>query len=59
MTISPGLIFFCKRFLMGLGEGGGGGAYIWGPYTWTTNCVSNKQVSQKQENKHVLITHFD
>ena len=32
-TISPGLIFFRKRFLMGLHKGGGGlytgGGYIW------------------------------
>ena len=31
-TISPGLIFFCKRFLMGLHKGGAyiqGGGYIW------------------------------
>ena len=42
---------------MGLGGGEGGGLYAWGPYTWTINCVSNKQVSHKQENKHVLITH--
>jgi hypothetical protein len=37
-TISPGLIYFRKRFLMGLYKGGliyGGGAY-----TWTTFCVS-------------------
>jgi hypothetical protein len=31
-----------------------GGAHIWGPYTWTIFCVSTKQVSHKQENKHVL-----
>jgi hypothetical protein len=51
-TISPGLIFFRQRFLMGLYKGGG--AYIWGggAYTWTIFCVSNKQVSHKQENKH-------
>ena len=59
LTISPGLIFFCKRFLMGLYNGGGGGAYIRGPDTWTIFCVSNKQVSHKQEDKHVLITRFD
>ena len=38
-TISPGLIFFRKRFLMGLNKGGliyGGG----GAYTWTIFCVS-------------------
>ena len=57
-TISPGLIYFRKRFLMGLYKGGliyGGG----GAYTWTIFCVSNKQVrhkqvSHKQENKHAL-----
>ena len=41
---------------------GGGGAYIQGAYTWMIFCqfcVSNKQVSHKQENKHVLITRFD
>ena len=63
-TISPGLIYFRKRFLMGLYKGGlicGGGG---GANTWTIFCVSNKQVrhkqvSHKQENKHVLITRFD
>ena len=57
-TISPGLIYFRKRFLMGLYKGGGlytGG----GANTWTIFCVSDKQVghkqvSHKQENKHVL-----
>jgi hypothetical protein len=56
-TISPGLIFFRKRFLMAYTSGGlytGGGAY-----TGTIFCVSNKEVSHKQENKHVLITRFD
>jgi hypothetical protein len=51
--------FFCKQFLMGLYKGG---LYIWGgegDYTWTIFCVSNKQVSHKQENKHVLTTCFD
>ena len=61
-TISPGLIYFRKRFLMGLYKGrliyGGGGAY-----TWTIFCVSNKQVrhkqvSHKQENKHVLSSDY-
>ena len=61
-TISPGLIYFRKRFLMGLYKGG---AYIrGGANTWTIFCVSNKQVrhkqvSHKQQNKHVLITRFD
>jgi hypothetical protein len=37
-TISPGLIFFRKRFLMGLYRGGG---LIYGrAYTWTIFCVS-------------------
>ena len=64
-TISPGLIYFRKRFLMGSLIQGGGGAYIQGGYnTWTIFCVSNKQVrhkqvSHKQENKHVLTTRFD
>jgi hypothetical protein len=35
-----------------------GGLIYGGAYTWTIFCVSNKQVSQKQENKHVLITRF-
>jgi hypothetical protein len=61
-TISAGLIYFRKRFLMGLYKGGG--AYIRGANTWMIYCVSNKQVSHKQdshkqENKHVLITRFD
>ena len=57
-TISPGLIYFRKRFLMGLYKGGG--AYIRGANTWTIFCVSNKArhkqvlVSHKQENKYVL-----
>jgi hypothetical protein len=57
-TISPGLIYFRKRFLMGYTRGGG--AYIRGwANTWTIFCVSDKQVghkqvSHKQENKHVL-----
>ena len=56
-TISPGLIFFRKRFLMGLYKRG---TYIrGGAYTGTIFCVSNKEVSHKQENKHVLITRFD
>jgi hypothetical protein len=37
----------------GLIYGGGGGAY-----TWTIFCVSNKQVSHKQENKHVLSSDY-
>ena len=59
-TISPGLIYFRKRFLMGLYKGG---AYIRGANTWTIFCVSNKQVrhkqvSHKQENKHVKRSHI-
>ena len=57
-TISPGLIFFRKRFLMGLYIQAGG-LYTGGAYTGTIFCVSNKEVSHKQENKHVLITRFD
>jgi hypothetical protein len=63
-TISPGLIYFRKRFLMGLYKGGrglytGGACVRGGAYTWTIFCVGNKQVgrkqvSHKQENKHVL-----
>ena len=40
-TISPGLVYFRKRFLMGLYKGGliyGGGGY-----TWTIFCVSNNK----------------
>jgi hypothetical protein len=37
-TIRPGLIFFCKRFLMGLYKGGG--LIYRGAYTWTIFCVS-------------------
>jgi hypothetical protein len=59
-TISPGLIYFRKRFLMGLYKGG----LIYGcAYTWTIFCVSNKQVrhkqvSHKQGNKHVLSSDY-
>ena len=49
-TISPGLIFFHKRFLMGLCNGGliyGGG------YTWTSFCVSviviNKNINSDKQ----------
>jgi hypothetical protein len=63
-TISPGLIYFRKRFLMGSLIQGGGGLIYRGANTWTIFCVSNKQVrhkqvSHKQENKHVLTTCFD
>ena len=60
-TISPGLILFRKRFLMGLYKGGliyGGGAY-----TWTIFCVSvivinkysnsDKQVLNKHSNSDI------
>ena len=55
-TISTGLIYFRKRFLMGLYKGGL--IYEWA-YTWTIFCVSNKQVRHKQVghrqgNKRVL-----
>ena len=61
-TISPGLICFCKQFLMGLYKGGGGLIYGWA-YTWTIFCVSNKQVrhkqvSHKQGNKRVLSSEY-
>ena len=36
-TISPGLILFRKRFLMGLYKEG---LIYGGPYTWTIFCVS-------------------
>ena len=56
-TISPGLIYFRKRFLMGLYKGGG--AYIRVGLYMDDFCVSNKQVrhkqvSHKQGNKRVL-----
>jgi hypothetical protein len=57
-TISPGLIYFRKRFLMGLYKGG---LIYRGAYTWTIFCVSNKQVRHKQEieeNKHVLSSDY-
>ena len=59
-TISPGLIYFRKRFLMGLYKGGL--IYGWA-YTWTIFCVSNKQVrhkqvSHKQGNKRVLSSDY-
>jgi hypothetical protein len=47
-TISPGLIYFRKRFLMGLYKGGL--IYGWA-YTWTIFCVSNKQV------RHIQVGH--
>ena len=61
-TVSPGLIYFRKRFLMGLHKGGGGLIYGWA-YTWTIFCVSNKQVrhkqvSHKQGNKRVLSSDY-
>jgi hypothetical protein len=59
-TISPGLIYFSKRFLMGLYKGGL--IYGWA-YTWTIFSVSNKQVrhkqvSHKQGNKRVLSSDY-
>jgi hypothetical protein len=58
--MSPGLIYFRKRFLMGLYKGGL--IYAWA-YTWMIFCVINKQVrhkqvSHKQENKHVLSSDY-
>jgi hypothetical protein len=59
-TISPGLIYFRKRFLMGLYKDG----LIYGrAYTWTIFCVSNKQVRHKQVghkrgNKRVLSSDY-
>jgi hypothetical protein len=57
-TISPGLIYFRKRFLMGLYKGGGGlytGGLIHGrSFVLVINKSDIKQVSHKQENKHVL-----
>ena len=59
-TISPGLIYFRKRFLIGLYKGGL--IYGWA-YTWTIFCVSNKQVrheqvGHKQGNKRVLSSDY-
>ena len=62
-TTSPGLIYFRKRFLIGLYKGG---LIYGGAYTWTIFCVSNKQVRHKQvshkqeieENKHVLSSDY-
>ena len=50
-TIIPGLIYFRKRFLMGLYKGGGL-IYGWA-CTWTIFCVSNKQVSHKRQGENV------
>jgi hypothetical protein len=44
--------------LMGLYKGWGGGL-IYGGLIHEQSFVSNKQVSHKQENKHVLIKRFD
>ena len=55
-NISPGLIYFRKRFLLGLYKGGliSGGAYTWAIFCVSNKQVRHKQVSHKQENKHVL-----
>ena len=50
-TISPGLIYFRKRFLMALYKGGL--IYGWA-YTWTIFCVSNKQVRHKQVSHKII-----
>ena len=53
-SISPGLIFFRNRFLMGLYTGGGS-------YTWTIFCVSviviNKYSNSAKQvlNKHTIV----
>ena len=52
-TISPGLIFFRKRFLMGLYKGG----LIYGgvAYTWTIFCVSVIVINKyRNSDKQVL-----
>ena len=60
-TISPGLIYFRKRFLMGLYKGGliyggGGGGLIHGQsFVLVINKSNIKQVSYKQENFRGLI----
>ena len=58
----PTIIYFRKRFFMGLYKGGGGLIYE-GAYTWKIFCVSNKQVrhkqvSHKQGNKRVLSSDY-
>ena len=62
-SISPRLIYFRKRFLMGLYKGGGGGLIYGWAYTWTIFSVSkkqvrHKQVSHKQGNKPVLSSDY-
>ena len=60
-TISPGLIYFRKRFLMGLYKGGliyGGGLIHGRSFVLAINKSDIKQVSQKQENKHVLSSDY-
>ena len=62
-TISPGLIYFRKRFLMGLYKGGGGlytGGLIHGrSFVLVINVqVRHKQVSHKQGNKLVLSSDY-
>ena len=62
-TISPGLIYFRKRFLMGLYKGGliSGGLIHGRSFVLVinkANHVKHKQVSHKQENKHVLSSDY-
>jgi hypothetical protein len=45
-------MFFCKRFFDGLIQGGGLYRAGVGAYSWMIFCVSNKQVSHKQEYNH-------
>ena len=49
--ISPGLIFFRKRFLMGLCKGGGGELIHGQAFVLV---IFKQLVSHKQENKHVF-----
>ena len=52
-TISPGLIYFRKRFLMGLYKGG---LIYGGAYTWTIFCVSVIVINKySNSDKQVLI----
>jgi hypothetical protein len=60
-TISPGLIYFRKRFLMGLYKGGliyGGGLIHGQSFVLVINKSDIKQVNHKQENKRVLSSDY-
>jgi hypothetical protein len=58
--LSPGLIFFRKRFLIGLYKGGlyTGGLIYMGAYTWTIFCVSVIVINKySNSDKQVLNKH--